>query len=72
MQLTILYTVLVCHPNDVGKNYVGGVYVGGYGDLCESGIFRKLCPVCFLVVSKCSSVLLQSIVMPYMDSGDDG
>ena len=47
------------------------MYVGGYGGLSESGlcVFRKLCPVEFLVVSKCSAVSLQSIVMSY---GDDG
>ena len=34
--------------------------------------FGKLCPVGFLVVCKCSSVLLQSIGMSYVDCGDDG
>ena len=31
------------------KNYVGSVYVGGYGGLSESGlcVFRELCPVSF-------------------------
>ena len=34
------------------KNYVGSVYVVGYGGLSESGlcVFRELCPVSFLVV----------------------
>ena len=42
------------------ENYVGSVYVGGYGGLSESGlcVFCKLCPVCFLVVGKGPSVLL--------------
>ena len=42
------------------KNYVGSVYIGGYGGLSESGlcVFRELCPVSFLVVGECPSVLL--------------
>ena len=38
----------------------GSVYIGGYGGLSESGlcIFRELCPVSFLVVGECPSVLL--------------
>ena len=45
---------------DVCENSIGSVYVGGYGGLSESGlcVFCKLCPVCFLVVGKGSSVLL--------------
>ena len=52
--------VVVCHQYDVCKNYVGSVYVGGYGGLSESGlcVYRELCPVSFLVVSECPSVLL--------------
>ena len=44
--------------SDVCKNYVGSVYVGGYGGLRESGfgVFRELCPVSFLVVGKSLSV----------------
>ena len=40
----------------------------------ESGlcVFGKLCPVGFLVLCTWSSVLLQSIVMSYVDCGDDG
>ena len=40
----------------------------------ESGlcIFSKVCPVSFLLVCKCSSELFQSIVMSYVDCGDDG
>ena len=30
------YVLLVCHQYDVCKNYVGSVYVGGYGGLSES------------------------------------
>ena len=47
------------------------MYVGGYGGLSESGFveFRKLCPVRFLVFGKCSSVLLQSIVMSFVECG---
>ena len=61
----------VCHHNDVLEDYIGGVYVGGYGGLSESElcVFGKLCPVVFLVVCECSSVLLQSIVMLYVDDG---
>ena len=49
------------------------MYVSGYcgpseNDLC---VFSKLCPVGFLVVCECSSVLLQSVVMSYVDCGDD-
>ena len=42
----------------VCKNYVGSMYVGGYGGLRESGfgVFRELCPVSFLVVGKSPSV----------------
>ena len=53
MKLALWYVVLVCHQYDVCTNYVGSVYVGGYGGLIESGppyVFRELCPVNFLVV----------------------
>ena len=52
--------MFVCHQYDVCKNYVGSVYVGGYGGLSESGlcVFRQLCPVRFLVVGESLSVLL--------------
>ena len=51
---------LSSHQYDVCENYVGCVYVGGYGGLNESGlcVFCQLCPVCFLVVGKGPSVLL--------------
>ena len=60
MHLALWYVVLVCHQNDVCKNYVGSVYVGGYGGLSKRGlcVFRELCPVCFLVVGESPSVLL--------------
>ena len=66
--------MLVCHQYDVCKNYVGSVYVGGYGGLSESGlcIFRKLCPVSFIVVGESPSVLLLSVAMSYVNCGDDG
>ena len=47
--------VLVCHQYDVCKNYVGSVYVAGYGGLSKS---CELCPVSFLVVGEGPSVLL--------------
>ena len=60
MHLALWYVVLVFHQYDVCENYVGSVYIGEYGGLSESGlcVFRKLCPVSFLVVSECLSVLL--------------
>ena len=47
----------------------GSVYVGGYGVLSDSElcVFCKLCPVCFLVVGKCPSVLLYYAVMSYVN-----
>ena len=50
------------------------MYVGEYCGLSEIGlcVSGKLCPVGFLVVCKCSSVLLQSLVMSYVDCGGDG
>ena len=38
----------------------------------EVCVFGELCPVGFLIVYQCSSVLLQSVVMSYVDCGDDG
>ena len=60
MQLGIWYVVLDCHQYDVCENSVGSVYVGGYGGLSENGlcVICTVCPVCFLVVGKCPSVLL--------------
>ena len=60
MHLALWCVVLVYHEYNVCENSVGSVYIGGYGDLNESGlcIFRKLCSVSFLVVGECPSVLL--------------
>ena len=57
MHLSLWYVVLVCHQYHVSENYVGSVYIDG---LSESGhcVFRELCPVSFLVVGECPSVLL--------------
>ena len=57
VHLAIWYVVLVCHQYNVCKNYVGSVYVAGYGGASESGhcIFRELCPVSFLVVGESPS-----------------
>ena len=70
MHLDLWYVVLVCHQYDGCKNYVGS----GYGGLSESGlrVFRELYPVGFLVVGECPSVLLVSVVMSYVNCGDDG
>ena len=74
MHLALSYVVLVCHQYDVSENYVGSVYIGRYGGLSENGlcVFRKLCPVSFLVVGECLSVLLSSVVMSYVVCGNDG
>ena len=74
MHLALWYVVLVCHKYEVCKNYVGSVYVGGYGGLSKSGfcVFRELCRVSFLVVGESPSVLLLSVVMSYVNCGDDG
>ena len=60
MHLALWYVVLVCHQYDVCEKYVGSVYVGGYCGVSKIGlcVFRKLCPVSFLVVGECPSVLL--------------
>ena len=52
--------MLVCHEFDVCKNYVGSMYVGGYGGLSKSRpcVFRELCPVGFLVVGESPWALL--------------
>ena len=48
------FGIFVCHQYDVCKNYVGSVYIGGYGGLSQSGlcVFCELCPVSFLVVGE--------------------
>ena len=60
MHLFLWYVVLLCHQYDVCENSVGCMCIGGYGGLSESGlcVFRELCPVSFLVVGECPSVLL--------------
>ena len=60
MHISLWYVVLVCHQYDVCENSAGSVYTGGYGGLSEIGlyVFRELCPVSFLVVGECPSVLL--------------
>ena len=58
--------MLVCHQNYVCSNYVGSVYVGGYGGLNE------LCQVRFLVVGDSPSVLLLPVVMSYVMRGGNG
>ena len=57
MHLAFWYVVPLCPQYDVCKNCF--MYVGGYGGLSESGlcVFRELCPVNFLVVRECPSVL---------------
>ena len=60
MHLAIWYVVLVCYQYDVCTKSVGIVYIGEYGGLSENGlcVLRKLCPVSFLVVGECPSILL--------------
>ena len=41
MHLTLWCIVLVCHQNDVCKNHVGSVYVGGYGGLSKNGLLSS-------------------------------
>ena len=50
--------VFVCHQYDVCEKYVGSAYIGGYDGLSANRlcVFRKLCPVSFLVVDECPSV----------------
>ena len=50
------------------------MHVGRYGGLSESErcVFRKLCPVGFFVVCKYLWVLLQYIVMLFVDCGNYG
>ena len=74
MHLALWYVVIACNQYDVCDNYVGSMYIGGYGGPSESVlcVFRKLCPVSFHVVGECPSVLLKSVVMSYADCGEDG
>ena len=70
MHLFFWYVRLVYHQYNVCKNYVGT----GYGGLSESRlcVFHELCLVSFLVVGECLWVLLWSVVMLYVNCGDDG
>ena len=74
LQLLCWYIVFVCHQIDVCEDSIGSVYVGGYCGLSERElcVFGKLCAVDFLVVSECLSILLQSVVISYVDCGDNG
>ena len=74
MHLTLWDIVVVCHQNDGSKDSIDMVYVSGYCSLSESEFyaFGILCLVGLLVVCECSSVLLQFIVMSYVDCGGDG
>ena len=65
--LCIFLFGMLCLSAIIMINYVGSVYVGGYGGLTESGLclFRELCPVSFLVVGECPSVSLYAVVMSY-------
>ena len=56
MHLALWYVVFVCYQYHVSHS-VGSVYVGGYGDLSESGLC-ELSPVSFLVVGESLLVLL--------------
>ena len=60
MHLSLWYVELVCHQYDVCEYSVDSMYMGVYGGLCESGlcVFREFCPVSFLVVGECPSLLL--------------
>ena len=64
----------VCHQYDICKNYVGSMYVGGYGGLSGSVLclFRELCPVSFFEVGESPSVLLLSVVMSDVSCGNYG
>ena len=68
MHLSLWYVVPVFHQYDVCKNYVGSVYISGYGGLSESRLRvpRELRPVSFPIVGECPSASLQSVVMSMM------
>ena len=57
MHFPLWYVVRVCHQYYVYENFGGSVYISG---LSESGlrVFRELCPVSFLVVGECPSVVV--------------
>ena len=59
LALRLWYVVLVCHQYDVCENSVGSVYIGHMvGMVVRAKVFCELCPVSFLVVGECPSVLL--------------
>ena len=65
--------MFVCHQYGVCKDSVGSAYIGGYSGLSKVDcVFRKLCTVSFLVVGESPSFFLQSVVMSYVNCGDDG
>ena len=41
------YVVLACHQYDVCENYVGSVYVGGYGGL------KSTFKISYIIINKC-------------------
>ena len=63
--------MFVCHQNYASENYICSVYVG-LSERSGPCVFGKLYQVGFHVVCKCLSVLLQSIVMSYVDCGEVG
>ena len=64
--------MLVCHEHDVYEYSISSVYVGGCCGLNRLCVFSKLCPIVSFVVCECLSVFMQSIIMSYVDCGDDG
>ena len=71
MHLSLWYVVLVCHQYDVCENYVGSVYIGGYGSLSERGLggWGGLMSVFFiLMASSGSCVLIIIIIYIYLKS----
>ena len=67
MHLALWYVVRVCHQDDVKKIYwqCASWWVW-LSERRRTLVFRKLCPVSFLVVGESPSVLL------YVNCGDDG
>ena len=78
MHLSLWYVVLVCHQYDVCENFVGSVYISGYGGLSESGlcVFRELCLISFLVVGDvrrfcCSMYSCRMLIVVMMGKWSD-
>ena len=65
MHLALQYVVLVCHQYDVCENYVGSVYISGYGglsdDVCCSVVFGTLVGV-FVFSGMWSELLMTSAI----------